>query len=355
MRFRATFATSASFLSVVLIGAEGPGMLARSAPLAAGRAGAVVQSAIDANPSPSRLSPSRKYPLRDGSLVHAQYMGRLDRMDASGNLTATARVPRSVEMRISTEVLLPPDQRRVLLIYTDDDSEATARHQLILLDAQTLKTEVTLRMGPCTDGGNSQIDGIGSLVALFCQAVPHPSARSKNKELALVSLDTSTGRVVTQFVIGGSRYGRWFGPMFFGYYHDAYATAVPSSDAPCPSLEPGVRVPDSTASRNSAIHLERVFVVSRRGKQNAQDTWEAWFDSGPNQAPRRSAPVLEHPLVKTLCWGDAGDPATPARLLLYVEVDPGTHPVQETRVFRSAQNRRVVVIDVATGEVLTPS
>ena len=330
-------------------------MLARPAPLAAGRAGAVVQSAIDANPSHSPWSPSRKYPLRDGMLVHSQYMGRLDRMDASGNLIATVRVLRSVDMRTFTEIILPPDQRRVLFIYTDDDSKATARHQLVLLDAQTLKTELTLRMGPCTDGGNSQTDGMGSLVALFCQEVPNPSTRSEKKELALVSLDTSTGHVVRQFVIGGARHGQWFGPMFFGYYYDAYATAVPSSDALCPTLAPGVRVPDSTASRNTAIHLERVFVVSRRGQQKAQDTWEAWFDSGPNQAPRRSASVLERPLVNTLCWSDAGDPATPTRLLLYVEVDPGTHPVHETRVFRSAKNRRVVMIDVATGEVLMPS
>ena len=143
--------------------------------------------------------------------------------------------------------------------------------------------------------------------------------------------------------------------MFFGYYHDAHATAVPSSDARCTGLEPSVRVPDSIANSDATIHLERVFVVSRRGTQKAQDTWEAWFDSGPNHAPRRSVSVLERPLVKTLCWSDAGAPATPARLLLYVEIDPGTHAVHETRVFRSATNRRVVVIDVATGEVLMPS
>jgi hypothetical protein len=85
-------------------------------------------------------------------LVHAQYVGRLDSMDARGHLIATTRVPRTVlKEGTFAKVVLPPDQRRVLLIFTDDDGKATARHQLVILDAYTLKTEVTLRTGPWMD------------------------------------------------------------------------------------------------------------------------------------------------------------------------------------------------------------
>ena len=305
------------------------------------------QSTIEEDPY-FLIAPIQKYPLKDGGFIlNYQYAGHIDRMDPRGNLAATVKAERTAEFRLATTLVLTPDQTRVALLF----SRTRPRNRnVIVLNAMTLQTELTLSMGPCRDGGNSQVQATGNTVTLLCEESRNPSDPKAKPELALVDLDTSTGRVVRWWSIGGTS----LGPLP-GTAYEASATAALFSDAPCPPLEPVVRLQETLLTVKSTSALARAFIVERRNKQKRTDydTWDAWFDSGLNEQPRRSGVAFERTgRGAIVCWAEAGESK---RQLLHVEVErsgPGT--ILEPRVFRNAKQRKVVVIDVATGEVLTP-
>ncbi len=306
------------------------------------------QSTIEEDPY-FLIAPIQKYPLKDGGfLLNYQYAGHIDRMDSRGNLAATVKTERTAESRSATILVLTPDQARVALLFAQ--TRPRKRHRVIVLNAMTLQTELTLSIGPCGDGGNSQAQVTGNTVTLLCEGSRNPSDPKAKPELALVDLDTSTGRVVRWWSIGGTSLGSLPGSSY-----EASAIAALFSDAPCPTLVPTVRLHETLLTVKSTSALARAFIVVRRNKQrrSGYDTWDAWFDSGLNEPPRRSGVAFERtgraPIV---CWTEAGESK---RRLLHVVVErggPGT--TVEPRVFRDAKQRTVVVIDVATGEVLTP-
>jgi len=291
----------------------------------------------------------------DGSvLLHYPDAGVLARGDANGKVVAQAKVPRRGVISPDLEVLLPPDQKRVLLILTGDDATAPAPHRLIVLNATTLRTDSTLQIGPCVDADGSSRRTSGSEIALLCQHAQNPAVKSRKPELALVTFDTASGRLVRWLPLGGTRHGAWFGPMFFGYSYNAYPKPAAVSNVPCPALTPDVRLPDSAYPTTVNVHpWPRAFVVQRYGERGRPTTWEAWFDASTSDQPRRTAAVAGWVENVVLCEADAPRPED-RRLLLYARLWRDARAEGDPRVFQ-AEGRRVFVVDVATAQILEPA
>ena len=239
-------------------------------------------------------------------------------------------------------------------VISADDQKATARHQLTGLDVETLQTRWTLRMGPCQYAGEHFADGTGSVVALFCDDVPNPSDAKAARELALVTLDMSSGRMLRRLPLGGQRRGMWFGPMFFGYYYESGVLAVQPASTPCPPLEPTVTPPDLPNANIQPRSGDRAFLVRRSSNRRAGfDQWEAWFDAGTSDPPRRTPLAFGRVRTSLLCR-DGQSESSASRVLLQVVVESGDPSTRRLGEFRNAEGRTVTVIDVATAQILNP-
>ena len=170
----------------------------------------------------------------DGSvLLHYPDAGVLARGDANGKVVAQAKVSRRGVITAVLEVLLSPDRKRVLLIFTGDDATAPAPHRLIVLNATTLRTDFTLRIGPCVDATALRDARLAhGRAVLRARAQPGrqvTEARASSRDVGYRIWTAGSLAAAQRHTPRGL-----VGPMLFGNSDNVYPKPAAVSNLPCP-------------------------------------------------------------------------------------------------------------------------
>jgi hypothetical protein len=163
----------------------------------------------------------------------------------------------------------------VLVIFEDSDDSATrANHRMILLQTATLREVAVIRHGLCNNVAHEEFPQSAETLTLVCYDSQDPREKTKNRSIALVTLDVKDGRVLRWFALGGKRHSMWFGPMFFGHYHDAGMVRIRIS--PCPQVYPAVPRSAYADAVSVSAYPDWVFVMRRRGPGKDFVSGDVW-------------------------------------------------------------------------------
>ena len=299
------------------------------------------------------------YPLAIGGVLqHQRQQGVLRRIERSGREVARAKVPAVTREFQSINLVLSTDHSRVLVIFEDSDDSATrAKHRMILLQTATLREVAVIRHGLCNNVAHEEFPQSAETLTLVCYDSQDPQEKTKNRSIALVTLDVKDGRVLRWFALGGKRHSMWFGPMFFGHYHDAGMVPDPHIAVP-----PGV-------SRCTALSICRrrkrfgvpdwVFVMRRRGPGKDFVSGDVWrVSSNLAEMPQRIAALPGNPTAAVLCTDATTGPGpnqTPRLLHVSQLITPASQAMDQSPAFVDDQGHRIDVIDIVTGRIITPS
>lgn len=277
-------------------------------------------------------APVLSYPLPlGGALQHAQYAGRLRRVDANGNEMAKAKVPAAKIIASSTQLVLSSDFARVLMLHSADDMKFKAKHRVALLEMTQLKTMWDLPLGHC-QSVRRDLPAVTARLALLCYHSQPPRDAKQKPTLALVTIDLDRGEVVGWHALGGERHGIWFGPMFFGWTYDVNSVPVRQTRT-CDSS-------DETTSDQAELPL----VLNRKSETSKGEVWLVNTQSvGP---PRRLAVISGHPRSALVCTSVTGVPT------LQVSVDLRTTKEINAAPGFAPAFLRVDTFDLATGQLI---
>ena len=236
-----------------------------------------------------RAAPVQQLKLTDGSLlVHAQYDGILRRIDKGGREVVRVRLPKAKGIEKTTRVVASR-KGRLLVIHGDSLAHFPPDHLVMILDSMSLRSVAKLRLGDCKmldPAPNSE------QATLVCQQSQDPSNGRKKKTLAVVTLDVDRAKVTRWFDLGAERRGNWVGPMFFGYYDEAWPVSVQTDG--CDTIQKS-----AWDSIDLPEHPGAVVVLART---EGSTRGEVWFVSADVTVdPRRIETLAIEPLGATLC------------------------------------------------------
>jgi len=240
--------------------------------------------------------PILQYPLgAAGRLLHAQYVGRLRRVDAAGRELANVRVPAADGIASETTVVVAGDLSHALLIHRVDRFKFRQNPRVLLLDIDTLQTRREFPLGDCgVFPLTKEFPAVADRLTMLCyHSRPAQDARRK-PTLAVATVDINRGEVIRWSELGGERHGMWFGPLFFGWWYDVNPVIVKHRRA-CSSSEDVAPDP-----------LQRILVLNRDVESGTGDVW-AWSSriDGP---PERLASLSGHPQSAVACASEEGRP-----------------------------------------------
>lgn len=299
------------------------------------------------------------YPLAIGGVLqHQRQQGVLRRIERSGREVARAKVPAVTREFQSINLVLSTDHSRVLVIFEDSDDSATrAKHRMILLQTATLREVAVIRHGLCNNVAHEEFPQSAETLTLVCYDSQDPQEKTKNRSIALVTLDVKDGRVLRWFALGGKRHSMWFGPMFFGHYHDAGMVRIRIS--PCPQVYPAVPPSAYADAVSVSAYPDWVFVMRRRGPGKDFVSGDVWrVSSNLAEMPQRIAALPGNPTAAVLCTDATTGPGpnqTPRLLHVSQLITPASQAMDQSPAFVDDQGHRIDVIDIVTGRIITPS
>jgi len=286
---------------------------------------------IPRDPKGSR-APVLSYPLPEGgALQHAQYLGRVRRVDANGKEMAKAKVPAAKIMARSTTLVLSSDFARVLMLHGADDTKFGAKHRVALLEMTQLKTMWELPLGDC-QAVRGDLPAVTARLALLCYHSQPPQDARRKPTLALVTIDLDRGEVASWHPLGGERHGTWFGPMFFGWTYDVNSVPVRQTRT-CDSS-------DETTSDQAEFPL----VLNRKSETAKGEVW--LVNTQRVDPPRRLAVISGHPRSALVCMSATGVPT------LQVSVDLRTTKEINAAPGLTPAFLRVETFDLAAGKLI---
>lgn len=269
----------------------------------------------------------------------------------TGGSVLAGQFPEVTRIDQTLDVVLSEDGSRQLVIFGESNQKWRGNSRIILMETATQREVATLRHGTCAVVSyRGEVPVWTDQVTMICNQSVNPAAKSRRGEIALLTLEVQTGKVLRWFPLGGRRHSMAFGPMFFGYWDDAVLIRA-EKRAACPAVQPDVDLAAVTGSPDSAMP-GLIFVIARRDRAREFNRWDVWeLPSNVTDMPRLIVTLPGDPTAADLC-SPADQTHRRARLLyVFHAITPATQALPPG--FRLASGR-VDVVDLVNGRPLTP-